>query len=252
MFPGKLPTVRFEKLEKEPAPVFCMNGLDRPFGEKHLFAEYDVRRGEDMPLSIVNSRYVKGKARIHGKNCLEVHETAGLWDADKPHEVVEFVRVTKTHLITLAAFEECRGVNTLLTFHDKEFFDHWAVGENNCGLEIELKKKGLIVCDATGALCLPEEKSGVYDLVDSWRVTIGEQVREGIRMVYVADAGQVSEFYYGSDGEELLRRYFVPDIWGYDDEKKTLYTQRWPWAPTLIFNGTTRVCVTVILFQQYV
>lgn len=245
-FPATFPEHALTRSEKEPFVVRDMQGLDLPIGQKYYYPEYDVRKGEPWPKSVENYRYVKGRARVHGTDCLELKETYGLWDADKPHEITEFYVVTDSHIRVIAAMEENRGVNGLLTFKDDDFYTHWGVGENNIGSAIEKTSHGIITCDALEQLHMQEEKPGVEDVVGRYVLTLGEREYDVSRVVFTADAGQVSDFFFLEDGTEVLRRFFVPDTWGYDDKINTLYTIRWAHAPTLALNGIKRVLVTCV------
>jgi len=245
-FPIVLPEVVITRTEGRPFPVRAMQGLDAPFGEKSYWAEYDTRQGIEKIKTVENARYIKGRARVHAIECLEVKETVGLWDSN-PHELTEFFAVTDTHIKTIAAMEECNGVNGLLTFLDEDFHKHWAIGEDNCGMEIELRQRGVITCTKEGKLYTDEEKPGLYDIVGRYIVQIGDRSFDAIRQVYTADAGQVSDFFFDADGHEILRRYFVPDRWGFDDKVNTLYSERWPHGEAVFFNDERRVCVTYVI-----
>lgn len=245
-FPEILPDVVITRKQEKLFTTRAMQGFDAKFGEKAYSAEYDTRQDIFKRKTIENASYIKGKACIHGVMCLEVKETVGLWDS-KPHELTEFVVVSDTHIKTIAAMEECNGVNGLLTFLDDDFYKHWGAGENNCGFEIELKQKGIITCDKDGRLYVEVEKPGISDIVGRYKVVIGERAFDTIRMVFTADDGQVSDFYYDAKGEEVLRRFFVPDRWGYDDKINRLYSERWPHVESLFLNGERRVCTTYII-----
>ncbi|GEM_PF-2605106 len=247
MYLKTLPVIEFNKSSNNIKSIRCMKGLDKEFGVKSYSIEYDARKEKSIPLSIINYEYIKGYAMVHGIKCLEVVGTAGLWDGEKPHEITEFICIENGYIKTIAAFEECDGVNMLLTFKDEEFIKHWSVGENNQGFAIDINERKIISNEDKNKFYVDNEISGTYDLVGCFDITINSATYHTIRMIYIGDSGQISEFYYDNSGNEILRRYFVPDTWGYDDKIGTLYSERWPWVDYIIFNEKKRICTTYIL-----
>ena len=234
--PKKLPEITIELQDRKPFEVLTSYGLDKEFGEKSYSGEYRALDSANRTLTVVNESYIKGLAKIHGEVCYEYKEIVGLMDGE-PHELTEFFVVNEEYVKTIAAMEENDGVNVLLTCKDEEFYQHWGVGSDNCGEERKLKEKGIIRVDEALQLHVAEEKPGIIDVVGRYWVTIGEKKYDTIRRVFLADAGQVSDFFYDRQGREVLKRYFVPDEWGEN------YTQKYERCETIRLNDHVKVCV---------
>lgn len=158
----------------------------------------------------------------------------------KPHELTEFYVLNDNYVKVIAAMEECNGVNGLLTFKDEDFYQHWGVGENNCGRERHLKQKGIIKIDDEGKLSVSEEKPGIEDVVGRYLVTIGNKRFDTIRSIYLADAGQVTDFYFDKEGREILKRYFVPNEW-------KNYLDKYENCEYIYLNNNIKVCTVYVV-----
>jgi len=159
-------------------------------------------------------------------------------------------RITETHIQTLAALEDSYGVLLVQTFLDDDFKKHWTVGKDNCGLEIRLRRKGIIDC-CNNDLFSDIIDPGTYDLVGRYQVSIGNRTFDTVRLVLIACDGQVTDFFIDSEGKEILHRFWVLDSWGYDDDIKLPYSIRWPHVEVMSLNGEKRVCTTYVI-PEYV
>ena len=88
---------------------------------------------------------------------------------------------------------------------------------------------------------------GTYDIVGRYKVVIGERAFDTIRLVLIACDGQVSDFYIDTNGREIMHRFWVLDSWGYDDDLKIPYSERWPHIEILYLNDEKRVCTDYVV-----
>lgn len=246
-FPNTL-DVLIEWVDVAPNPIkyYQILGtfLTLEIGNSSTYAQYDTRKSTAKTKISEHLTYVKGKAVVHGINCFEVVGTfSGLID-DKSYECVTFERITDTHKQTLAAIEDCYGTKSLQTFKDDDFMKHFAMGEHNCGMAIELMPKGIIISDTPDDFRTDLEAPGTYDVVGTYKLHINGIEFRAIRMIYIAADGQVSDFFIDDDGREIMHRFFVPDQWGMDDKTPILYSERWPHLEIITLNNDKKVCTT--------
>ncbi len=195
--------------------------------------------------------YVKGEAKVHGIMCMEIASTYIGYADGKVYENSTFDRLTDTHVQTLASVEDCYGVKYIQTFLDESFQEHYAMGEDNCGVEIALCSKGIITCNSDPQVSSTVLTPGTYDIVGRYSVKLWDRTFDTIRLVYFAAENQMSDFYIDNLGREVLHRCFIPDEWGLRDKEGTLLSVRWPFAGKIARNDYQYVITNCVL-PEYV
>lgn len=247
-FPKGIPDVRIVEKCKNGEVEYKQvlgNFMEPKFGEKVRYGTYEVMKGKG--LLGVNKAYVRGKARIHGIDCFECVSSYMNFIDDKKYEVISFDRIIDNHVQSLAYIEEYPdGCRDFYTFKDEHFMKHWAIGENNSGLSINLKTNGEISCDGDN-LIVCNERSGLYDIVGEYTVNIHDKEFHVVRLVLLAAENQVSDFFIDHNGKEIMHRFFIPDDGFGDKMKGNPYSKQYPEAYTLMVNDRKCICTTYVL-----
>lgn len=252
-FPNDLPKITITEVSKY-GEVEYRQGLasfmEPKLGAKVSYAEYEVMKNNG--LIVVNHSYIRGKAKIHGLECFENVSSYGNAMDDKKYEVISFDRVEENHIRPLAYIEEYPdGYRDFYTFKDKHFMEHWAQGENNVGMEINLKSRGTITCNEDN-LITSSDKYGVYDIVGEYKVQINGKEFDTVRLVLMCAEHQISDFYIGKDGKEVMHRFFMPDDGFWGEMKDNTYSTQFPNAYTIKINNKRKcVCVKYVI-PEYV
>jgi len=247
-FSNTLPKIKFTELSKSGYVEFrqvLSSFMEPKLGAKVSFGTYEVMKGKG--LLAINESYVRGKVKVHGIPCFESVSTYVNHNDNKKYEVISFDRIIDGHVQPLAYIEEYpNGCREFYTFKDKHFMDHWAIGENNCGMEINLKSKGIITCDG-GKILASEDRSGLTDIVGEYEVKINEKTFHTVRLVLMAAENQVSDFFIDTNGKEVMHRFFIPDDGFNDSMKENPYSKQFPEAYTITVNDRKRVCTTYVI-----
>ncbi len=220
-------------------------------GEKLSWAMYDFPerlRTEADTLSVV------GKAMIHGIEGVEIEvqtydPMVNNQTGDDDHYVQRsfIAQLTDTHCRILAETHTQGGVKRTYTYLDGDaFLNNWGFGENNCGNEIHLRRKGDITRE--GSVVHTADKEFLLDVVGRYTVTIGGKAYDTI---CVMDAETytdcASEQYIDQHGRTILWRRFNEDRWHYGHYGKT-WSEMLPESETITINGRTFVhwydCIT--------
>lgn len=252
-FPKYLPEISIKKVS-DYGEVEYRQSLasfqELKIGEKVSYAEYEVMKGNG--LLVVNNSYIRGKARIHGLECFENVSSYANANDDKKYEVISFDRIEEGYIRPLAYIEEYpNGYRDFYTFKDNHFMEHWAIGENNIGMEINLKTKGIITCKGNEISAI-EEKSGLYDIVGKYIVEINGKEYDTVRLVLIFAEDQVSDFFIAKDGKEVMHRFFMPDEGYNGNMKENPYSNQFPEAYTVTINNNRKcICVKYVL-PEYV
>lgn len=220
------------------------NFIEPKLDQKSKYANYEVLKGEGL-LSI-HDTYVRGKARIHGMDCFEIVSSYCNFNDHQKYEVITFERCTDTHVQALAFIEESRdGTREFYTFKDQHFMEHWAIGENNCGLEIKQKSKGIIIAIGDQIISA-NEMPGTSDIIGEYLLTIDGEAFKTVRMFYIGAENQVTDFFIGMDGKEIMHRYFIPDH-GFDDKRIDYpYSHEYPNAHVIRVNDRKCICTNYV------
>lgn len=111
-------------------------------GEKLTWGMYDI---PSRKCSHVYDMKVTGKAKVHGIEGVELTAREASYSNKK--EVINrtFVaQLTDTHCRYLATLRNDGDIRNYITFLDgDEFMPNWGFGEDNCGNETNLSRKGL-------------------------------------------------------------------------------------------------------------
>lgn len=247
--PKIMPEYTIEQLDQE--PFSCkweeMQGwlIIPRLGEKLRWGMYD------FPERICTSwteMAVVGKAEVHGIEGVEITATQyGTEDERDPgfEDSMErrFVaQLTDTHSRYLAEMHTENGVRKCYTFLDGDaFLNNWGFGENNCGNETNLARKGLIH-RAGDAVTAPKEKE-VLDVVGRYRVTINGKTYDTVCVMDIElyNEAVVSEQYIDRNGRTVLWRRFNRDDWAIDRFGGKLWSEKLPRNERITINGETYV-----------
>ena len=195
-----------------------------------------------------------GKAEIHGIEGVEI--SAIQYDAENYYRTGSvdkmerrFVaQLTDTHCRYLAESHIENGVRKLYTFLDgDDFINNWGFGEDNCGNEVNLSAKSLLIRNAN--VITGHTDKEVVDIVGRYTVTIGGKSYDTICVMDIQcfNDGVASEQYLDKCGRTILWRRFNKNDWAYERYEK-LWTEMLPENETLIINGETYVhwydCIT--------
>jgi hypothetical protein len=247
-FPKNVPEVTITELRKTCA-VECRQVLgwfvEPKLGEKARYADYEVLQGKG--LLGVNECSVKNKTKIHGIECFEIASSYFNINDDRQYHVTSYCRIIDGHVQSLAYCEEYPdGTKDFYTFKDKHFMDHWAEGENNSGMDVSLRTKGIISHDGD-TFHTPSFQNGINDIVGEYRVLIGDREHHCARLMLVAAEDQVSDFFIDHTGKELFHRFFIPNDGFKGSMKDQSYVSKFPDAYSIRFNDKICVLSSLIL-----
>ena len=253
--PELLPEYTITKSEKEPFDIEWeeMTGwfIVPRIGEKLTWAAYDLpgrRRTETCEMEVV------GKAEVHGIEGVEI--TAKEYEPMEPNKTRAdtgkdgdvltvdrrfIARLTDTHCRILAESHYENGVRKCYTFLDgDEFLPNWGYGEDNCGNDVNLKKKGMITLD--GQTVTSAKNGFVLDIVGRYTVKICGKEYDTVCVIDTGtyDEGILSEQFIDKNGKTVLWRRFNPDKWCFERYKKT-WSEMLPDNERLTVNGETYV-----------
>lgn len=191
---------------------------------------------------------VVGKAEVHGIEGVEITAVQyGTGDERDPgfEDSMErrFVaQLTDTHSRYLAETHWENGVRKCYTFLDGDpFLNNWGFGENNCGNEVKLVRKGLLHRQ-DDAISAPA-KGEVLDVVGSYAVTINGKRYDTVCVMDVElyNEAVVSEQYIDRNGRTVLWRRFNRDDWAIDRFGGGKWSERLPENERITINGETYV-----------
>lgn len=246
--PEVMPEYTIVKSEKEPFSVKWeeLQGwlLVPREGETLTWGLYDMpsrKRTEYTKMKVL------GKAEIHGIEGVEI--SAIQYDAENYYRTGSVDRMerrfvaqlTDTHCRYLAESHEENGVRKLYTFLDgDEFLNNWGFGEDNCGNEVNLSRKGLL--DRKGMVVSGRMEKELLDVVGRYEVTIGGKTYDTICVMDIQcfNDGVASEQFLDKNGRTVLWRRFNKNDWAYKRYGK-LWTELLPENERLVINGETYV-----------
>ena len=215
-------------------------------GEKLSWGMYDI---PSRKCSHVYDMKVTGRAKVHGIEGVEL--TAREASYSDKSEVINrtFVaQLTDTHCRYLATLRNDGDVRNYITFLDgDEFLPAWGYGEDNCGNETNLYRKGDI--QRTGSVVTSVNKDFLLDIVGRYTVSIDGKKIDTVCVMSIEayNCGVVSEQYLDQNGKTILWRRFNRDDWAIDHYKKK-WSEQLPDNERLTINGTLYVhwydCIT--------
>ena len=219
-------------------------------GEKLTWAIYDQpsRKGDYF-----YEMEVIGKAEIHGIEGVEIIAKEGNFDKTQPCTERRFVaQLTYSHCRYLAESHVVNGVRKLYTFLDGDaFLPNWGYGEDNCGNEINISSKGIIVKNGND-ITVNSEKAPL-DIVGRYTIEINGKSYDTVCVMDVGtyNKGVLSEQFIDKNGRTILWRRFNRNDWAFDRYGK-LWTVALPDNERLTVNGGTYVhwydCVSDYIF----
>ena len=248
--PEYLPEYRIEADAREPFDVKweeLMGWFLVPkLGEKTSWGMYDI---PSRKCDHIYDMEVTGKAKVHGIEGVEL--TAREADYSNKEEVINrtFVaQLTDTHCRYLATLRTDGDVRNYITFLDgEEFMECWGFGEDNCGNETNLSRKGDITRKGSEVTSVP--KDFLLDIVGRYAVTIGGKTYDTVCVMDIEtyNCGVVSEQFLDRNGRTILWRRYNRDDWAIDRYGKP-WSEQLPDNDRLTVNGTTYVqwydCIT--------
>ena len=248
--PEYLPEYRIEADAREPFDVKweeLMGWFLVPkLGEKISWGMYDI---PSRKCDHIYDMEVTGKAKVHGIEGVEL--TAREADYSNKEEVINrtFVaQLTDTHCRYLATLRTDGDVRNYITFLDgDEFMECWGFGEDNCGNETNLSRKGDITRKGSEVTSVP--KDFLLDIVGRYAVTIGGKTYDTVCVMDIEtyNCGVVSEQFLDRNGRTILWRRYNRDDWAVDRYGKP-WSEQLPDNDRLTVNGTTYVqwydCIT--------
>jgi len=225
-------------------------------GEKITWAIYDFpaterKRSETTTLEIT------GKAVIHGIEGVEMIAIeknpmkANQIDGNKTVERWFVAQLTDTHSRFLAeSFTNKDGVKIYHTFLDGDDFNMYC-GEDNCGYEVELIRKGIIDKNGNFIVCQTDRQS--TDIVGRYDVAINGKTYDTVCFMDINryNPGIMSEAYIDQNGRTVLWRRFNRNDWNFNHYKK-LWNEQFPDNEQVTVNGEIYVhwydCLTDYIF----
>ena len=248
--PEYLPEYRIEADAREPFDVKweeLMGWFLVPkLGEKISWGMYDI---PSRKCDHIYDMEVTGKAKVHGIEGVEL--TAREASYSNKEEVINrtFVaQLTDTHCRYLATLRTDGDVRNYITFLDgEEFMECWGFGEDNCGNETNLSRKGDITRKGSEVTSVP--KDFLLDIVGRYAVTIGGKTYDTVCVMDIEtyNCGVVSEQFLDRNGRTILWRRYNRDDWAIDRYGKP-WSEQLPDNDRLTVNGTTYVqwydCIT--------
>lgn len=192
---------------------------------------------------------VTGKAKVHGIEGIEL--TARESACANPNDVIDRIfvaQLTDTHCRYLATLRNDGDVRNYITFLDgDEFHANWGFGEDNCGNETNLTRKGDI--RRTNAEVLTANKDFLLDVVGRYTVEIAQKRYDTICVMDIEtyNCGVVSEQFLDKNGRTILWRRYNRDDWAFERHNKK-WSELLPENDRLCVNGVTYVhwydCIT--------
>ena len=157
-------------------------------------------------------------------------------------------QLTDTHCRYLATIRTDGDIRNFITFLDgEEFMECWGFGEDNCGNETNLSRKGDIRRDGSTVTCAG--KDFLLDIVGRYAVTINGKTWDTVCVMDIEtyNCGVVSEQFLDKNGRTVLWRRYNRDNWAIDRYKKP-WSEQLPDNDRITVNGTTYVqwydCIT--------
>ncbi len=248
--PEYLPEYRIDADPREPFDVKweeLMGWFLVPkLGEKLSWGMYDL---PSRKCDHIYDMEVTGRAKVHGIEGMEL--TAREADYSNKEDVIRrtFVaQLTDTHCRYLATLRTDGDVRNYITFLDgEEFMECWGFGEDNCGNETNLSRKGDIRRDGNEITTV--RKDFLLDIVGRYTVIINGKSYDTVCVMDIEtyNCGVVSEQFLDRNGRTILWRRYNRDDWAIDRYKKP-WSEQLPENNRITVNGTTYVhwydCIT--------
>lgn len=222
-------------------------------GEKLSWAMYDF---PERIRTEADEMIVAGRAMIHGIEGVEIEvrtydpmSNNQTGDDNKYVQRSFVAQLTDTHCRILSETHTQSGMKRMYTFLDgDDFLNNWGFGENNCGNETQLRRKGEITRKGN-VLTTHTENPTPMDVVGRYTVSINGRSYDTICVIMheAYMGGMVSEQFIDQNGRTVLWRRFNANDWKLEHYGRT-WSEMLPDSDTLIINGKTYVhwydCIT--------
>jgi len=249
--PNIMPSYKITKSHNEPFEVRCeemMGWFIIPMlNEKCSWAMYDYptkKRAESYELK------VQGKVMVHGIEGVEILSKETLSDGTDGSDSTFVAQLTDNYNRFLAESHYIGDTKYYYTFLDEdEFLPNWGMGENNCGNEVNIRRKGNIIFK-DGNLISPKADS-IIDVGGRYTVDINEKSYDTILVLDIESHGDeqkvMTETYLDRNGRTVLWRRFNHDDWKLSHFKQK-WTEKLPNNERVKINDETYVhwydCIT--------
>ena len=173
-------------ITKSSQPPFAVRHEEVPgmliiprIGEKLSFGMYDL---PERKLTGLYHLAVTGNVIIHGIRGVEIASEYLDADGSKEENII-FARLTDSHCRYLGGMSVDKdGLRRITTFLDGDSFSEaYAIGEDNCGFEVERRPKGIITACDNGLVT--NAKDDVSDIVGRYTVMINGKTYDTVRLI---------------------------------------------------------------------
>jgi RNA polymerase sigma factor (sigma-70 family) len=249
--PNLIPNYKIIKSDKEPFELKyeeLMGWFIIPrLNENCSWAMYDYpskKKAESYELS------VQGKATVHGIEGVEILSKESLTDGRKGSEVIFIAQLSENYNRFLAESHFNGDTKYYYTFLDEdEFLPNWGIGENNCGSEVNIKRKGNVSLKDNNIIS-PNVNS-MIDVLGRYTVDINDKVYDAILVINIENQGDekkvMTETYLDKNGRTVLWRRFNHEDWSLSHFKQK-WTEKLPNNDRININNETYVhwydCIT--------
>ena len=222
--PDIMPEYKITLSAKKPFEVRCEEVagwfIIPRLGEKITWAIYDFpaterKRSETTHMEVI------GKVSIHGIEGVELTATeenpqeTNQIDGNKTVERWFAAQLTDTHSRFLAeSFTNKNGIKIYHTFLDGDDFNMYC-GEDNCGYEVNLTRKGIIEKNENVIVCHEDKQS--TDIVGRYNIEINGKTYDTVCFMDINryNPGVLAEQYIDQNGKTVLWRRFNKNDWKY-------------------------------------
>lgn len=254
LFAGALPRLLPEyAIKSSSEPPFAVRHEELPgmliiprAGEELSFGMYDL---PERKRTGVYHLKVTGGIDVHGVRGVEI--ASQYLDSDGSKEdCAVFAQLTDSHCRYLGGMAVGKdGIRRITTFLDGDSFSEaYAIGEDNCGFEVERSPKGVIT--ACGSGLATDCTDDVSDIVGRFEVTINGKTYDTVRLIDIQTGGgsyMLCEYYLDKNGRTVLWRRFNHDEWAIERYGKR-WTEALPDNERMTVNGEAYVhwydCIT--------
>lgn len=259
-FPEIMPEIKIKKKDAPIPEIRCeeTNGwfvIPRE-GKSGAWASFDYPERKRTSTAMWKTGC---KVKVHGVEGIDITCNEAVCNAAENEEYDRrfAVQLTDTHIRSLMEIHFRHGVEEITTFLDENFVANWGEGENNCGIEINLKPEGLITLDDDTVnpiqISAGEYKTdSVWDLCGRYEVTVGNRTYDTALLVTLAQDGKVMTMRYidladKSDARTVLWRRYNSDDWALRTYKQK-WSEKFPDNHNVYINGELFVhwydCIT--------
>lgn len=172
-------------------------------GEKISFAMYDLPERKQNGIYHLEAT---GEVMIHDICGVEISSQYIDPNGQKEENTI-FAQLTDSHCRYLGGMRVENGIRHITTFLDGDAFTHaYAIGENNCGFEVNRRQRGNIKTSDDGLVT--DARGDLSDIVGRYTVTLDGKAYDTIRLIDMQASGDDSymlcEYYLDQNGRTVL------------------------------------------------